>query len=148
MYINNVAYETSILHPSLTARAVLFEKFYNNSYYIDSLMESISKYIDCNTIEFDDVHFQFNIKIKKTAMKARKTIPMNDSIYYRNILVNIFNDFVSKHKNEILRSIKEKGVFNSDIDYQIAYASLVDSFNLSTIANVSCYFDNIVIIKL
>ena len=66
MYINNVAYETPIMHPSLSTRAVLFEKFYSNMYYINSLRESISKFIDCNTIEFDSVNFQFNIKIKKT----------------------------------------------------------------------------------
>lgn len=148
MYINNVAYETPIMHPSLSTRAVLFEKFYSNMYYINSLRESISKFIDCNTIEFDSVNFQFNIKIKKTSMRAKKVITCNNSIYYRSILTDIFNDFISKHKDEIIRSLRSKGIYTSDEDYQAAYASLVDSFNLSTIGNVSCYFDNIVIIKL
>ena len=117
-------------------------------YYINSLRESISKFIDCNTIEFDSVNFQFNIKIKKTSMRAKKVITCNNSIYYRSILTDIFNDFISKHKDEIIRSLRSKGIYTSDEDYQAAYVSIINSFNLSTIGNVSCYFDNIVIIKL
>ena len=148
MYINNVAYETPTLHPSLSTRVVLFEKFYSNMYYINSLMESISKYIDCNTIEFDEYNFQFNIKIKKTAMKARKAIPTNDSVYYRGILNNIFFDFISKHKNEIIKCLKEKCLYETEEQYQMAYALSTDMFSLSNIGSVSCYSDNIVIIKL
>ena len=44
MYINNVAYETPTLHPSLGIRIILFEKFYSDMNYINSLMESISKF--------------------------------------------------------------------------------------------------------
>ena len=111
-------------------------------------MESISKYIDCNTIEFDEYNFQFNIKIKKTAMKARKAIPCNDSVYYRGILTNIFYDFVSKHKSEIIKSLKDKNLYETEEQYQAAYNLGTDMFNLSTIGNISCYSDNIVIIKL
>lgn len=148
MYINNVVYETPTLHPSLSTRVVLFEKFYSNMYYINSLMESISKYIDCNTIEFDEHNFQFNIKIKKTAMKARKAIPTNDSIYYRGILANIFYDFISKHKNEIIKSLKDKNLYKTEEQYQLAYSLSTDLFSLSTIGSITCYSDNIVIIKL
>lgn len=148
MYINNIAYETPTLHPSLMTRTVLFEKFYSNPYYIDSLIQSILKYIDCNTIEFDENNFQFNIKIKKTTMRSKKVIKTNNSIYYRDLLINIFYDFISKHKNEIIRSLRDKSLYDDENEYQAAYNLASDMFSLSNICNISCYSDNIVIIKL
>lgn len=148
MYINNVAYETPTLHPSLGIRIILFEKFYSDMNYINSLMESISKFIDYSTIEFDEYNFQFNIKIKKTIMKSKKIIKKNDSIYYRGILINIFNDFLQKHKNEIIKCLKDKNFYETDEEYQLAYNMSTSLFSLSTIANITCYSDNIIIIKL
>lgn len=154
MYINNLNYNnTSTLHTGLIVKRILIENFYGRREYIDSLCESITKFIDCISIDFDEIKYEFIIKIKKTAMRSRKNNFINNSnYYYTAIMINIFRDFLLNHKVEFLSIVKRDYpdlIIYDDIDgYENLFNQFIDTFSLNNLANITCYFDNIVSIKL
>lgn len=144
MFVNTTLYRTELLVDTNNIRYALITNLYSNPLYIDSIKEIISRYIECNNIEFNPLDYTFNVKIKKTAMRKNREFRHNPEFYYP-IMSNIFMEFISNNSQAIIDSLYPMYGDNAN-----AVLNAICN-NHSVIANLcylTCISDNIVIIKL
>lgn len=144
MFVNATQYHTDMLVDTNNIRYALCIGLYNSPSCIDSIKEIISRYIECNNIEFDPSNYSFSIKIKKTAMRKNRDFRHNPEFYYP-IASNIFREFISNNSQAVIDSLSS--IYGGNA------AAVLDTIknNHNVIANLcylTCISDNIVIIKL
>ena len=144
MFVNTTQYDTPIMIDINKIRYILITNFYNDPSYIYSIKEIITKYIECNNIEFSLLDYAFNVKIKKTAMRKNRDFRHNPEFYYP-IVSNIFMEFLSNNRQAIINALYPIYGDRSSIVLDIICC------NHGVIANLcylTCISDNLVIIKL
>ena len=144
MFVNTTQYDTPIMIDINKIRYILITNFYNDPSYIYSIKEIITKYIECNNIEFSLLDYAFSVKIKKTAMRKNREFRHNPEFYYP-IVSNIFMEFLSNNRQAIINALYPIYGDRSSIVLDIICC------NHGVIANLcylTCISDNLVIIKL
>lgn len=143
MYINNYPYNTSNISLLAEMRYLLFNTVYSNMDYIEDLKRIIGKYISVLNIDYSPETFSFTIKVKKTGMRRICRFRHTPEFYYA-FIPSIFREFITLHKNDI---ISPKMLFKYNPSELLDYV-LADNNVMVNLCNISCMFDNIVIIKL
>lgn len=115
---------------------------YYNADSIKSLIDILTKYIDCLDASYDTIDKVILIKIKKTSMKKRHGF-RHEPTYYYPIMCQVFKEFLMNVSPSYLNQlIVDLGVY-TNIDTIIG-----DFCILTNLCFVSCISDNIISIKL
>ena len=145
MFIYGTQYQSDIVFIN-DIREALFATVYRDANGIASLRDIITRYIECNNIEFSYADCAFMIKIKKTAMRRMKEFYHTPNFYYR-LISKIFYDLITSNEYIILDALRKVGYINPDPKLLLDDA-LKNPKNLANLCNVTCISDNILIIKL
>lgn len=145
MYINDKSYgDREDLITISSFRYLLNTSIYNQIDAINDLSMIIGGYIDCLTMDYNNMNRVFTIKIKKTSMKKMYSFQHNTAFYY-NIIPSIFKDFLNKEKDSIIALLRT--TCNNPIQ---TFNNIIskDNIILSGLCEVTCVSDNIIFIKL
>lgn len=124
---------------NLTQLRLLFHTHvYNDITNIELLKTAISNHVDTISIDYDDLQKVFSIKIKKTTMKKDNKFEHN-VFYYYNIFENIFLEF-------LLHNAHMLNTFLKDTMYLSVDNILQNIKSLSTMYNIACVSDNIIVL--
>lgn len=149
MYIDDRDYQTNDMNNVMRIRCALFNAFYSNEVMINTLQDTITQYIECLSIDYDNTKYAFTLKIKKTAMRRMHNRFIHQPSFYYPIISNIFLNFISNYRLLLANTIKNDGKSKDPAEaYDIVNELIANPSSLSLLAHVSCISDNIVIINL
>lgn len=143
MFIYGTQYQIDIGYIN-DIREALFSTVYRDANGIANLKDIITRYIECNNIEFSYTDCSFIIKIKKTAMRRIKDFFHTPNFYYR-LISKIFYDLIISNEYVILDALGKVGYKDPKM---VLNDALQNTKNLANLCNVTCISDNILIIKL
>ena len=134
MYIEGQLYQYHLSKIN-EIRFILFKTLYPDMNCIEELKQCIANNIETLSIDFDPSDFSFTVKIKKTAMRRIKGFN-HSPIFYYSLINNVFVQFINENKERIRAQYPNIGELTTETSL------------FHYLATISCFDDNIVIVKL
>lgn len=143
MFIGNQEFDTDISIVN-TVRQLIFTNLYSDPAYVQNLMTTIYKYIDCLSIEYDPNTYIITANVKKTAMrKIYGARFKHEPNFYYQFIASIFAEYFNNHKDKIIELLAT--VYQDPYD---RFNKLVCSPIMSNLCHITCLSDKILVIKL
>lgn len=142
MFIHNTPYYTNLQNVQFIRGCLL--RHYTLD-IINLIEQYIRRYIDTFDIIYNSFTCSFSIRVKKSTMRKKYNSFKHETIFYYNILKDIFYSFFNENRDLIVRMLRNDFGFAADEVYD---NFILNPNKLLNLFQIYCIGNNIIEIRL